>query len=324
MTPDRPAATHGRPNQWSVAIFSSREDVTTLSASIDAVRTAASGRGIVIDVMINGNADLADETTACVSAHASASDVADTIRVWSVPLADKANAWNQYLHHVWPRSEVTFFVDGYASVHADALKRLADGLRSSGRALAAAAVPSVGRSAAALRARMLKEPQINGSLYALRGETMDALRGGGFRMPLGLYQQDGLLGSVLAFGLDPSAHAWTPEHIAVVPSASWSRRVESIWNRRDLATNVDRMMRQALGSFEALAIRDHLVHRKLAPSALPETNVEFLSSWIRHHTSEALTAIGREPLALPALVRLRRNGVPKQMRPTLMGTIGRA
>ncbi|MEO8482749.1 MAG: hypothetical protein ABI634_11100 [Acidobacteriota bacterium] len=314
------------PDVWSVVILSSREDVETLASSIDAARAAVAGRHVVIDVMVNGNARLAEQIAARFAAPASASSASATIRVWSLVMPDKANAWNQYVHHVWPGASVTFFVDGYASANVDALDRLADALDSSKRALAAAAVPSVGRSAAALRDLMMKEPQINGSLYALRGETVRALRSEAVRMPIGLYRQDGLLGSALMFGLDPVAHPWDPDHIVVASGASWTRRVESVWNVRDLANNLDRMKRQALGRFEALAIREHFVDLKLAPSRLPETNAAFLSSWMRRHAAKALTTIARYPFALPALVRLRRTAalsVPKKGHPTLMSLIGR-
>jgi hypothetical protein len=300
------SAADSRHYHWSAVILSSRDDAETLCSSIEAARAAASGERAIIDVMVNGNPRLAAQVTAGLESGRSSRSGLAAVRVWSLRLRDKANAWNQYVHTVWPGAEIAFFIDGYARVWPDALARLSDRLRESRRALAAAAVPTAGRSADSLRARMIKEPQINGSLYALRGATLDALRQSGARMPLGLYRQDGLLGSALAFGLDPARHAWTPDRIAVVPEASWSRRVASPWNTRDLLGRFDRMTRQALGVFEARAIREHLVHRERSLADLPTTNAGFIASWMRRHRAEALRTLCLHPLSLTVLAELCR------------------
>jgi hypothetical protein len=292
--------------RWSAVILSSRDDCETLSSSIEAARTAVADERAIIDVMVNGNRRLAEQVTGRLESGRSRSTPMAAVRVWSLMLRDKAHAWNEYVHTVWPGAEVAFFIDGYARVWPDALARLATRLRESRRALAAAAVPTAGRSAKSLKARMIREPQINGSLYALRGETMHRLRQSGARMPLGLYRQDGLLGSALAFGLDPGQHAWTPDRIAVVPEASWSRRVASPWNARDILGRFDRMTRQALGVLEARAIRDHLVHLERPLADLPTTNARFIGSWIRRHRAEALRTVCLNPLSLPVLAELRR------------------
>jgi hypothetical protein len=52
-----PIATDGG---WTVGIFSSRERPETLWWVVEAARTACGGRSAVIDVLINGNAHLAD------------------------------------------------------------------------------------------------------------------------------------------------------------------------------------------------------------------------------------------------------------------------
>lgn len=303
---DSTSNTATRAYHWSVVILSSRDDAETLCSSIEAARTAVSGEPAIIDVMVNGNRRLAEQASARLDSRRSSARAAPTVRVWSLRLRDKGHAWNEYVHTVWPGAEVAFFIDGYARVWPDALTRLSDRLREVRRALAAAAVPTAGRSAESLRARMIKEPQINGSLYALRGETMDRLRLSGARMPLGLYRQDGLLGSALAFGLDPARHAWTPEHIAVVPEASWSRRVESPWRAREILSRFERLTRQALGVFEAHAIREHLVHHERSLADLPTTSDRFIGSWMRRHPAAALKTLCLHPLSLPVLAELRR------------------
>jgi hypothetical protein len=43
-----------------------------------------------------------------------------SLRIWSITVGDKAFAWNEYLHRIWPASAMTFFIDGYAEVRSDA------------------------------------------------------------------------------------------------------------------------------------------------------------------------------------------------------------
>ena len=38
------------------------------------------------------------------------------MRVWHLPLRDKASAWNHFVHHLWPGADTTFILDGYARV----------------------------------------------------------------------------------------------------------------------------------------------------------------------------------------------------------------
>ncbi len=47
--------------QWSVAIFSSRETLPTLSSSIEAILSATNEAASVVDVMVDGNQGLAND-----------------------------------------------------------------------------------------------------------------------------------------------------------------------------------------------------------------------------------------------------------------------
>jgi hypothetical protein len=76
-----------------------------------------------------------------------------TLRIWSIPLGDKANAWNQYIHHLWAGQELVFFIDGYVRLNSDAIELLGGAVQSDPQALGGSGVPTVGRSARALRHR---------------------------------------------------------------------------------------------------------------------------------------------------------------------------
>ncbi len=289
---------------WTVAIFSARESVPVLLRCINAALTACSGNDAVIEVLVNGNRDLADATKAALAELKVPASV--TVRLWFITFGDKAHAWNQYLHDIWQQSEVTFFVDGYAEVDARALRLIHDGLSATPDALGASGVPTCGRTAAALRASMLQGGGIHGNLYALRGSTMASLRQGGFRLPLGIYRTDPLIGAVLMYRLDPANNKWDVKRVLVQDGATWHVAPTVWWHREHLVANIKRKIRQAQGTLENLAARDHLTIKKLAPGAMPRTVNEFVANWLNADTTRASKLFLRQPLAWYAAQQLEK------------------
>jgi hypothetical protein len=285
---------------WSVAIFAARETTETLARCIRAASAACAGRDAVIDVLINGNAALAQ------AAAAMDWDAAQgRVRVWSIAMGDKAHTWNEYLHRIWPKGATSFCIDGYAEVKPGALAAIAERMAQDSSRLGATGVPTCGRSAARLREQMLKSGGIHGNLYAVRPEAMQALREQGFRLPLGLYRTDPLLGSVLMFGLDPANNQWDPTRIAVEAGATWDVRGLSDLTWNNLRSQVKRMVRQAQGDLESRAAREHLAVKRLAPHLFPRTVRELVHGWIEEHPQQARSLFFKRPLCLHAARRLK-------------------
>jgi hypothetical protein len=291
--------------QSAVAIFSSREDPPVLLRSVKAALVAMQPlEGGVLDVVVNGNWPLAE---ACAELFASSSIQpcsAVEVRLWHVPLGDKAHAWNTYMHGLWPGSHVTFFVDGYAEVRPDAFGRLREELEPAGDALAASGVPSVGRSARPLQHQMIRHGGIHGNLYALGQSAVAHIRENAIRLPLGLYRTDSLLGAILHFGFDPVQHRWEPGRIAVVPAASWSFRPLRWWHPRDLWVHWRRLLRQEWGRLENLAIRQYLSEKKGRPEKLPYTADSLVDDWTKANAQQLADLIRRRPLVAYALRKL--------------------
>ena len=292
---------------WTVAIFSSRETLALLSSSVDAVLTATSGRETAIDVIVNGGRTLAKEAGSYIESIHVGERAARLMRVWHVRVADKSHAWNQYLHEIWPGSDIGFFIDGYVQVMPDALRMISEGLESAPRALAASGVPTVGRSAKALRDQLLREGGVHGNLYAVRGSVLGHLRDVGFRLPLGIYRTDPLLIAVICFGLDPSTNEWDINRIFVHPQATWRFRSLNWWNPGDLRVHFNRVMRQAQGELENLAVREHLAIQTNPPQGLPRTASELVGNWISSFPETARRTFVRNPLCLLAAHNLRRS-----------------
>lgn len=287
------------PPSWSVAIFAARENIEDLERTIRAT-VAAIREDTVIDILVNGNPILADQVTKWAQQESKgAANGHSRLRVWFILLGDKAHTWNQYLYTIWPKSQIAFFIDGYVRVNIDSFERLATGLLTSPEYLAGTGVPSIGRSAKALRNEMLKNGGIHGNLFALKATTIEALREINFKLPLGLYRTDPILGAALSFNLAPSKYPWNPkDRILVHPQVTWKTDKRSIWNISDLKGQLKRILRQGQGILEDLAAKDLFAVRRESPEKLPETANEFIQDWATRNPCELHIAFFRHPLTI--------------------------
>ena len=294
------------PVVWSVAIFSSREEIDTLSNSISAVIDATADTPAVIDVLVNGNRALAEATARFAESLGSGRLAKQILRIWYIALADKAHAWNQYVSEIWPGSNIAYFVDGYARVMPTSLALIGAALIANAHPLAATGVPTVGGSAKMLREQMLGDGGIHGNFYAIRGGVLAQLRERRFRLPLGTYRTDGLVGAVICFGLDSAKHRWDTTRILVHPEATWAVRPMAWWRISDVSGQMKRMLLQAQGRLENLAFREHLDVQRKAPEMLPSTAAELVDGWLRRSRWTARALFLRDPLCAIAARRLRR------------------
>lgn len=295
---------------WTVAIFAARETVPTLGSCLQAALVSCAGRRAVIDVLVNGSQALADQFSEHVDELKRNRSMRQpegnaSVRVWFIPFGDKAHAWNVYLHTIWPGGDVGFFVDGYVQVRPDALNLLDDGLKAGTGVLGATGIPTSGRSAATLAKQMLTEGGMHGNLHAIRGSTLADLKETGFRLPLGLYRTDSLIGAVLMFQLDPARNDWDPKRIVVHPQATWHVAPASLWTPKDLSAQYKRKLRQAQGVLENRAVRQHLAIAKRNPALLPRTANELVHCWLADHPEQARKTFFSQPLTAYAAWKLR-------------------
>jgi hypothetical protein len=290
---------------WAVAIFAARESVATLEEVVRSVVVACSGHAARIDVLVNGNRMLAQELALQFKPEQISSGDAPSISIWFIELGDKAHTWNTYVHRMYQGSELTFFIDGYAKPEANALSNLALSLRDNEHALAATGVPSCGRSAARQSREMQRSGGIHGNLFVLTGTAMDQIRRRGFRLPMGLYRTDPLMGAALNFGFDPAKNNWDPSRIQVQPASTWQFKPLQWWRLGDLKTHLKRMGRQVQGDLENLAVRDHLARRRQSPESLPGTARELVLQWWHGENGPGWRQVLRHPTWLLAIRRFR-------------------
>ncbi len=287
----------------SIAILSARESPEVLIGTVTAALAAGKGLAVRCDVIVNGPSDAAARALCPLFAEALPAGAA--MRVIHVPVADKAFAWNTYVHQLWAPCDMAFFIDGYARVLPDALAAIIAGIGDDPGILGGTGVPSQGRSAAALRAQMLRSGGIHGNLYALRGAVMEHFRASDFRLPLGIYRTDPTIASVAKLKLDPASGDWDERRIHVAAGATWTLAPASGSPVGVLSGQVRRMLRQAQGALENRAVRHHLVVERRRPEDLPRTAYELVTGWVGRQPGEAAALFRRQPLALLAYRRLK-------------------
>lgn len=308
-------------SRWAVAIFTARETPSVLSDTVRAVIAACAGRQATIDVLINGNQELA----------AHFADVAGTIategctlRIWSIAAPDKAHTWNEYVHRIWDTGGLTFFVDGYARVKPGALAAIEQRLAALPDAMAASGVPTCGRTAKRLREGMLRNGGIHGNLYALKPGSMQLLRSAGFRLPLGLYRTDPMLGAALTYRLDPAKNQWKRGSVVAVADATWDVDGISELNYKNIVGFFKRRLRQSYGVLESRALREHMSIKRLPPQTLPATAQDMIKEWLAAHPAQARSLFLKQPSCLYAARQLRtpRDWSKTELAPALLRTHG--
>ncbi len=290
---------------WSVAVFG-RNEAPTLGSCLAALAAAGRGINLEVAVMLNGCTD--DST---LVARRAMERLGLHGLVCSIPFADKSNAINAWLHDLAPAADTYVCVDAYAMVAPDALQQLGAALAAAPTALAAAAMPSTGRSAQHLRQTMRQYSGLHGSLFALRGGFVARLRAAGLRLPVGLYRGDGLLGAIVLHDLDAVGTARNDERIALVPKATWATPRLRPWRPADLVRYLRRQVRQARGRLESAAIREVIYRAGFA--GLPADANRMIAEWAAADPRSRAPRFWRDPLGWLAL-RQARHATPPDPR----------
>lgn len=297
--------------EWGIAVFANRESLSTICATLEATALAAGSRAR-IDVLVNGNPQLVAELTAYLGSRPTAFEKA-ALRIWSIPLGDKANAWSQYVQRIWSGEDVAFFVDGYARPNADAIELLGTAMMRDDTVQGGTGLPSMGRSAAALRKEFAEDGGFHGNLCGMKGSFLARMRACGFAIPRGLYRTDSLMGAVLSYDLDPAINLWDEGRILVHTDVTWQTEHKHWWRWRDVKAHFKRMVRQARGEIEKRAIRDHLTFRRQRPETLLPTAHALILDWAQRCPDDYRAQMNCNPLAWLAMRQLRREASLPQL-----------
>lgn len=217
-----------------------------IESCLNSIRPAAPGREVIAYVMANGCTDNTEEVVKNYAAKN------DGVVLVAIEMPDKCNAWNVFIHETLaPAAEddIYFFMDGDARASPGAFTAMAAMLAKDPVAMAVGAVPGSGRSMTSDRRQMLEERHLVANLYALRGSFVRRLQELGVRLPMGLEGDDGLIGALVKWNLNPQGD-WIDQRIAVCDDAQFT--FESLsWTRLgDWRTYFKRTMRYARRPYE--------------------------------------------------------------------------
>ena len=172
-----------RNRSWSVAVFA-HNVAGSVAACLDSVLRQHSSAEMRVAVLVNG---CTDKTGQRVSDYARRHP---GVTLVEIDRADKANAWNHYVHQVREEADVHFFVDGDTTVGDGAFAALDHILAVSPVANAAGAMPVCGRNRSQWVHNMARYGRLAGGLYALCGGFLSELRHRSVRLPVGLIGDD--------------------------------------------------------------------------------------------------------------------------------------
>jgi glycosyltransferase involved in cell wall biosynthesis len=183
-----------------------------IGACLDSIFAGEDGMALEVFVMANG---CTDGTEAIVESYARRQP---KVHLVSIALGDKCNAWNVFIHEtvpaMAPRREAYFFMDGDARVARGSFAVMLAALRQHPQAHAASAVPGSGRNCELDAKDIVEKHGLVANLYALRGVFVERLRQSSVRIPLKLEGDDGLIGALVKWDLEPRANGFDDSRIA--------------------------------------------------------------------------------------------------------------
>jgi hypothetical protein len=241
------ARTDARPS-WSLALFAHNES-GRIRPALESIILAAGDHDVEVWVLANG---CTDSTTEQVRACAT---VLPNLWLAEIEVADKANAWNVYVHDLitpdWAGAiETYFFMDGDVTLERDALGLLAAALKLALSAKAAGGMPATGRDRASWRARMVRNGTLAGNLYALRASFVDAVRQKQVRVPMGMVFEDSLVSWLVATQLGRTRTAGSDPQCIFCANAEFSFGSLSLRRPADYRLYLRRKWRYARGGLQ--------------------------------------------------------------------------
>lgn len=200
---------------WPVMVLAHNEE-KHITDCLDSLCKDPSNPPLEIYVMANGCTDRTEELTREYGRQYHG------VQLVSIRLGDKCNAWNVFVHEVVPQRcpgrEIYFFMDGDATSVPGSLREMWQSLQAEPQAHAVSAPPASGRNAAHDRQELLDERGLVANLYGLRGSFVARLQQLRVKLPLKLEGDDGLLGALIKWDLDPRSNQFDSR--LIVPCAT--------------------------------------------------------------------------------------------------------
>lgn len=263
----------------SVCIFARNEErlLPRCAGALDAAGLGASDQ---THILVNG---CTDNTLAAAKLLAAADR---RITVHELPVGDKANAWNEYVHRIAdPSVPVHVFLDGDITASEGAVTALGAALTEAPDAYGAAALPAAGRSRRDWATLLLANNYLSGNLYALSGAGVAAFRREAIHLPFGAKGEDGLITYLLLTDLKGGPDDSHKKRIVIAEEATFEfDSLQANW--RDFELYRRRLRRYSERHFQKQVLYRLLKER--GADAMPETIYEI-------YTQETLASLHPRP-----------------------------
>jgi len=218
MSADDKTGPAGSNSAWPVMVLAHNEE-RHIAACLDSIFASDPGCTFEVFVMANGCSDRTEQIVADYAARR------PEVRLVSIALGDKCNAWNVFIHETVPAHcpdrDVYFFMDGDARAVRGSFSAMARALQDDPHANAASAIPASGRNIERDRNAAFREHGLVANLYSLRGTFVQRLRERSIRIPLRLEGDDGLIGALVKWDLKPESNGFDPRRIVVCGDAAF-------------------------------------------------------------------------------------------------------
>lgn len=191
------------------------------------------------------------------------------VQLINIPIADKANAWNHYIHKL-SKSDVThIFIDGDVVPELGAIACLTKCLIAHPQVNAVGAIPNVGRDRIGWTKRMIQYGRISGGLYALSDTFVSYLASNKIAIPIGFVGEDFLL-SAWAKDLWGNEGLYQPNaKLLIEKCAEFNFRQLSVTRVSDIKAYIKRLIRYRLRDYQLAMLMHHFESKGI--ESIPET-----------------------------------------------------
>lgn len=228
----------------SFAVFAYNEE-HSITAALRAIAACRDEANLAVHVLINGCTDGTEQAVRRFRVPGLA------VRPVVIARGDKANAWNLYTHDIAPADAcMHVFTDGDQRIGRGSVAAFLRSFASNPQAGGCAGLPNSGRSLSSFRAKLVRQREMAGNLYAIRGECLARFRRRGVRLPFGIFGEDGLVTTLIKYDLD-FRRARVDTRIAVAEEATFHFEPLSPLRPRDWRIYHNRKMRYAVRKQQA-------------------------------------------------------------------------
>lgn len=252
------------PFSWSATIFAHNEAATIVSC-LDSVLSQEAAHSAQIFVLVNGSQDATESLVKDYSA------AHPNVTLVTLAIADKANAWNHYVHMLSPDVPIHFFIDGDMSVTPNSFASLYSVLSTSAEARAAGAMPTTGRDRVGWSTRMMVLGRLPGGLYALKGDFVSELRERGVRIPVGLIGEDFFLSCLVKDQLTIRGLIQPSPRLIFAADAGFAFRPLSLVQPQDWFIYARRLVRYQVREYQLMMLLHYLEthsHEEIPPDVV--------------------------------------------------------